>query len=112
MELASANGNMSVLANCLHQLGLMAIRRGDFEEASGLLLESLQIKQAQPESVSLALTLHEMGGLAEVTGNLNDAETAYDFALRILERFRSPLSEMPRRGLARVRRPGKLKNTQ
>jgi len=103
MELASANDNLAVLANCLHQLGLLATRRGDFEEAKDLLLQSLRIKQSQPESVSLALTLHELGGIAEVTGNLSEAITAYDFALRILERFGSPLSDMSRRALARIR---------
>jgi len=112
LEMAAANGNMAVIANCLHQLGLLEIRFGNLKEARRLLLESLKIKQSQPESISLALTLQELGAVAEVSGDLSEAGRAYEFALAILKRFRSPLADIVERDLSRVHRSDERKNIQ
>jgi len=65
------------------------------------------MKQSQPESVSLARSLIQIGALAEMQANGTEAARAYEFASQILQKLKSPSAVEVQELLNRITRPGK-----
>lgn len=75
------------LANCRHQLGIVAMRRGRLDGAEDLLRQSLAIEEAFENEVGTAQSYHELGFLAKARGDLDEAESWYRRSVEIAQRI-------------------------
>lgn len=76
-----------VLANTLHNLGLVAFQRGDLDEADRTVKQSTTLRQKlAPDSLTLARSLNMLGVVAMNRGNLEEAELLNRRSLEIRER--------------------------
>lgn len=76
-------GNDANVAVALHQLGVMAQRRGDLSEAEHLYAESLDIERRVGNQGGMAQTLHQLGNVAYLREDLPEAERFYNKSLDI-----------------------------
>ncbi len=74
----------------IHQLGMLAQRRGDYAEAERLYRQSLEINEPLGNLAGMAASYHQLGMLAQDRGNYPDAERLYRQSLEINE----PLSNL------------------
>jgi tetratricopeptide (TPR) repeat protein len=91
-------------AVALHQLGMIAQERRQFEEAERWYRQSLAIKERLGDEHGQASTLHQLGRLAQERGNVAEAVQFYERAETLLVRYNDPHSlGIVRRSLQRVR---------
>lgn len=90
------------IANFSHNLAVLYQNRGELAEARRLYDESLEIKKRLGDQQGVALTLGQLGRLAEGEGDKEGAARLFREALGIFERLGSPYAELARRSLARV----------
>ena len=74
-----------------------------YVEARRLYQKPLDIKQQMGHRGGIAKTLHQLGTLAEESGDLKEAERLFAESLSTLEALRSPDAATARRSLERVR---------
>jgi tetratricopeptide (TPR) repeat protein len=92
------------LAVALHQLGVIAQERRQWEEAERWYRQSLAIKERLGDEHGQAITLHQLGSIAEERGNVADAVQFYERAETLFSRLNDPYSlGIVRRSLQRVR---------
>jgi tetratricopeptide (TPR) repeat protein len=70
----------------LGQLGLVAHRRGDYNQATHYYQRSLDISEQLDDQASMALNYHRLGILAQDRGDYDQAERHYQRSLHIKER--------------------------
>jgi tetratricopeptide (TPR) repeat protein len=84
-------------------LATLAQDQGEIEEARRLYNESLEISKKLGDQSGIALTLGQLGRLAEHDeGHLVEAVALYREALIIFEKLKSPYAELARKDLERV----------
>jgi len=71
------------LAGWVHNLGFLAHRTGNIEEARKLYQQSLEIDQKLGDQSGISYTLHQLGILAQDTGNYDEARKYYKQSLEI-----------------------------
>jgi hypothetical protein len=81
---------------------MLAQAQDELGEARRLYDESLEIEKRLGNQSGIAITLHQLGRLAEMDGNKIEAVQLYREAYSILERLKSPGAEVARRSLKRV----------
>lgn len=86
---------------------MIAQSQGKIEEARRLYDESLEIEKQLGNQNGIAITLHQLGMIAEIEGDKVEAARLFREALTIFERLKSPNAEIARRSLERVE--GRLK---
>jgi len=74
-----------------------------YDEARRLYQESLGIEQQLGDRAGVAISLHQLGRLAEEDGDLEEAERLFIESLATFEALGSPNAEIARRSLERVR---------
>ena len=74
-------------ANWIHQLGIIAQVRGDYEEAAGQYQRALDINERLGDQAGMAAGYHQLGMLAQVRGDYEEAARQYQRALDINERL-------------------------
>ena len=76
------------VAFVLNNLGTVALRRGNLDEADDYLRRALTIWQSvAPDSLDLAPTLNNLGALARERGDLEQARDYYQRTLKIKQQF-------------------------
>ena len=96
-------GNQRGIAYSLHQLATLAQDQKEFDEARRLYNQSLEIKQSLGDQHGIALTLGQLGRLAESEGSNAKAAKLFNEAFAIFEKLKSPIAEIARRDLERVK---------
>jgi tetratricopeptide (TPR) repeat protein len=86
----------------LNNLAVIAQAQGDLDDARRLYNESLEIKKRLGDQSGIALTLHELGRLAEEDGYNAEAAQLFREFLSIFEKLKSPIAEVARRSLERA----------
>jgi tetratricopeptide (TPR) repeat protein len=81
---------------------MLAQDQGELAEARRLYEQSLEIKQRLGDQSGIALTLHQLGRLAEEADDKAEAARLFREALSIFEKLKSPNAEIARRSLERV----------
>jgi tetratricopeptide (TPR) repeat protein len=71
----------------IHQLGIVAQERGDYDEASRQYQRALDINQRLGNQASTARGYHQLGVLAHLRGDYDEASRQYQRALDIKERL-------------------------
>jgi tetratricopeptide (TPR) repeat protein len=71
----------------IHQLGVLAQARGDYDTAEQRYTQSLQISERLGNQAGLASTYHQLGTLAQARGDYDTAEQRYTQSLEIDERL-------------------------
>ena len=71
----------------IHQLGILAQARGDYDEAARQYQRSLDINKRLGDQAGLATGYHQLGRLAEFRGDYDEAARQYQRALDIDERL-------------------------
>ena len=71
------------LAGWVHNLGFLAHRTGNIEEARKLYQQSLEIDQKLGDQSGISYTLHQLGILAQDMGNYDEARKYYKQSLEI-----------------------------
>ena len=71
----------------LHQLGILAQLRGDYEEAERRYRQSLEISERLGDQAGAAIGYHQLGMLAQLRGDYEEAERRYRQSLEIKERL-------------------------
>jgi len=84
---ADKTGNESLKANALHNLGIIAEERREFEEAEDWYKKSLKIKERLGDEHGAADTYHQLGIIAEERREFEEAEDWYKKSLKIEERL-------------------------
>jgi tetratricopeptide (TPR) repeat protein len=74
-------------ASYIHELGILAQSRGDYETAEQRYTQSLQIKERLGNQAGLASSYHQLGMLAQDRGDYETAEQRYTQSLQIEERL-------------------------
>ena len=74
-------------AKWLHQLGILAQDRGDYNTAETRYQQSLDINERLGNQAGMATSYHQLGILAQLRGDYNTAETRYQQSLDINERL-------------------------
>ena len=74
-------------AKWLHQLGILAQDRGDYNTAETRYQQSLDINERLGNQAGMATSYHQLGILAQLRGDYNTAETRYQQSLDIEERL-------------------------
>ena len=69
------------------QLGTLAERRGDYDEAARQYQRSLDINERLGDQASIAVCYHQLGILAQHRGDYDEAARQYQHALEIFERL-------------------------
>jgi len=69
------------------QLGNLAYRRGDYEDAERRYQQSLQIEERLGDQSGMATNYHHLGILAQARGDYEEAERRYQQSLQIEERL-------------------------
>ncbi|NBC34506.1 MAG: tetratricopeptide repeat protein [Alphaproteobacteria bacterium] len=85
LETTSSDKARSHLAVACHQLGIVAQKRGDLDDAERWYRKSLEMWQALGDRPGMATTYHQLGMVAQERGDLDDAERWYRKALGIDE---------------------------
>jgi tetratricopeptide (TPR) repeat protein len=75
------------MAVALHQLGMIAEERHNYDEAEKCYKKSLEIKERIGDEHGQASTLHQLGMIAEERHNYDEAEECYKKSLEIEERI-------------------------
>jgi tetratricopeptide (TPR) repeat protein len=101
-EISERLGYLSRKARTLHQLGVLAQNRGDYEEAERLYRESLKIEERLGDLAWKAATLHQLGRLRWAQGRKAEAEELLRQALDILERIGHRRAKEVRKDLERL----------
>jgi predicted ATPase/Tfp pilus assembly protein PilF len=83
IESAVVLGDRRELAGWVHNLGILAQKRGDYIEARKLYQQSMKIKQELGDKSGVSKSLHQMGRLAQDTGEYNKARKLYQQSLKI-----------------------------
>ena len=71
----------------IHQLGILAQARDDYERAEGYYRHSLEIRERLGDQDGIAGTNHQLGILAQFRGDYEQAEEHYRHSLKIEERL-------------------------
>jgi tetratricopeptide (TPR) repeat protein len=71
----------------IHQLGILAQDRGDYQEADRQYRRSLDILRRLGDQAGMATSYHQLGILAQLRGDYAEAERQYRRALEIFERL-------------------------
>jgi len=71
----------------LHQLGLLAYKRGDFAEAQRRYEQCLEIDERLGQQSGMSKTYHQLGMLAQDRGDYAEAQRRYEQSLEIKERL-------------------------
>ncbi|HXL81491.1 MAG TPA: tetratricopeptide repeat protein [Pyrinomonadaceae bacterium] len=103
LEIFRGLGDRHGIAKTLHQLAMLDHDRGELDKARLLFDESLKIKRTLGDQVGIASTLHQLGRLAEDEGKSLEAMQLFTKALAILEKLKSPLAEIARRSVERIK---------
>jgi tetratricopeptide (TPR) repeat protein len=85
-----------------HNLAVVYQSCGNIDGARRLYDESLEIAKKLGDQQGIAITLGQLGILAEEEGHKKKAAQLFREALSIFERLRSPFAEVARRSLHRV----------
>ena len=75
------------VAAWIHQLGIVAQARGDYEEATRHYERALDINELRGDQAGVASGYHQLGTLAQDRGDYDEAERQYRRALEINERL-------------------------
>jgi tetratricopeptide (TPR) repeat protein len=84
---ADKTGNQSLKANSLHNLGIIAEERREFEKAEDWCKKSLKIFKQLGDEHNAAITYHQLGMIAEERREFEEAEDWYEKSLKIKERL-------------------------
>ncbi|MBC2694658.1 MAG: tetratricopeptide repeat protein [Desulfobacteraceae bacterium] len=84
---ADKTGDHSLKAESLHNLGMIAEERGDFEKAEQLYKKSLKISEQLGDEHGAAGTYHHLGIIAQERGDFEKAEDWYKRSLKISEQL-------------------------
>ncbi len=84
---ADKTGNESLKANALHNLGIIAEERREFEEAEDWYKKSLKISEQLGNEHGAAITYHQIGIIAEKRREFEEAEDWYKKSLKIEEQL-------------------------
>ncbi|MCD4777877.1 MAG: tetratricopeptide repeat protein, partial [Desulfobacterales bacterium] len=84
---ANKTGDESLKANALHNLGMIAEERRDFEEAEDWYKKSLKIDERLGNEHGVAITYHQLGMIAQERRDFEEAEDWYKKSLKIKERL-------------------------
>ena len=79
--------NSSRRAAWIHQLGMLAQLRGDYEEAARQYQRSLDINERLGDQAGMATSYHQLGILAQLRGDYEEAARQYQRSLDISERL-------------------------
>ena len=71
----------------IHQLGMLAQKRGDYEEADRQYQRALDISERLGDQAGMATGYHQLGILAQHRGDYEEADRQYQRALDISERL-------------------------
>jgi len=71
----------------IHQLGILAQHRGDYDEAARLYQRSLDINERLGGEADMASNYHNLGALAQARGDYDEAARLYQRSLDIKERI-------------------------
>jgi predicted ATPase/DNA-binding SARP family transcriptional activator len=74
-------GDMQGIANATWALGVIALKRREFDEARGDFRDSLTAYQAAGDQIGSAWALHELGIVAMLSGDLDEAEATFSESL-------------------------------
>ncbi|MEU6272709.1 tetratricopeptide repeat protein [Streptomyces populi] len=74
-------------AACIHQLGIIAELRGDYEQAEERYRASLTIVKELGDRFGIAASYHQLGIIAELRGDYEQAEERYRASLTIKEKL-------------------------
>ena len=85
--LARLPANSARRAAYVHQLGVLAQARGDYDEAARQYQRSLDISERLGDQAGMATTYHSLGVLAQERGDYDEAARQYQRSLDILERL-------------------------
>ncbi|MGX9886635.1 tetratricopeptide repeat protein, partial [Streptomyces sp. NPDC002276] len=72
-------------ATCIHQLGIIAQERGDYQQAEERYRAALTIKEELGNRPGIASSYHQLGIIAQLRGDYQQAEERYRASLTILE---------------------------
>jgi tetratricopeptide (TPR) repeat protein len=72
-------------ATCIHQLGMIAQERGDYQQAEERYRASLTIKEELGNRAGIAASYHQLGRIAQERGDYQQAEERYRASLTIEE---------------------------
>jgi tetratricopeptide (TPR) repeat protein len=84
---ADKTGDESLKANALHNLGIIAEERRDFEEAEDWYKKSLKISERLGNEHGAAITYHQLGRIAEERREFEEAKDWYKKSLKIEEQL-------------------------
>jgi tetratricopeptide (TPR) repeat protein len=71
----------------VHELGILAQHRGDYDEAARQYQRALDIKKRLRDQPGLASSYHQLGMLAQMRGDYDEAARQYQHSLDIKERL-------------------------
>src|SRR5215467_11535877 len=90
LEKAEASANPPLISRSLSDLGRLLEICGDYSGAEELLLKAVAILEALPESLNLAVALHNLANMYREQGQFDRAEPLCRRALEIRRRFSGP----------------------
>ena len=86
-ELATIHDDLHGLATSLHILGIIAHSQGDYEQATNLYKQSLDIRQELGSQSGIAASLNNLGGVAWNLGDYEQATDLYQQSLSIRQQL-------------------------
>ena len=87
------SGNREGESASLNNLGIIADKRGDYDEAKRLQNESLDIDRERGDRAGAAASLNNLGIIANKRGRLDEAERLYRESVRIKNEIGIPLDD-------------------